>query len=102
MEKQWYVGSQNDGLCIIDRKPSPSGTDVVWKGHSDLKHIACVDLVDHDFKEGQANAVLLAAAPELLRACKVALDAFGPDRTPSERRAAERLIHEAVKKAEGR
>jgi hypothetical protein len=25
---RWYLGAMNDGLFIIDRPPSPSGTDV--------------------------------------------------------------------------
>jgi len=28
MANRWYLGSMNDGLFIIDKPPSPSGTDV--------------------------------------------------------------------------
>lgn len=58
-----------------------------------------VDYDDVNHEEAMANAKLIAASPDLLTACKIALDALGEDRTPSERRGAERLIHEAVKKA---
>ncbi len=70
MSEKWYVGSQNDGLCVINRKPSPAGTDVVWKGREEVRHIACVDLISNTYKDADRYAQLLAAAPELLAALK--------------------------------
>ena len=70
MSEKWYVGSQNDGLCIINRKPSPAGTDVVWKGREEVRHIACVDLISNTYKDADRYAQLIAAAPELLAALK--------------------------------
>ena len=46
------------------------------------------------------NALLMGASPRLLEACRRALDALGEDRTPTDRRAAERFIHEAVRAAQ--
>lgn len=65
----WYVGVQNDGLFIIDKPPSPSGTDVVWEGRQDLKVIAVVEDAA-TFDETSRNANLLAAAPDLLMVLK--------------------------------
>jgi hypothetical protein len=67
---RWYVGSQNDGLCIIDTKPSPAGTDVVWEGRKEVQHIACVDLITMNYDEASRCAKLLAAAPEMLEMLK--------------------------------
>lgn len=103
-DKKWHVGAQNDGLFIIDQPPRASGTDVVWEGRKDVNVIASV--CDREsFSETSANANLLAAAPELLRACKAALEEFlrlnpygrRDVRFPS---AAERAVREAVAKAE--
>lgn len=65
---RWHVGSQNDGLCIIDTKPSPAGTDVVWEGRKEVQHIACVDLITMNYDEASRCANLMAAAPEMLKA----------------------------------
>lgn len=63
---RWYVGSQNDGLCIIDTKPSPAGTDVVWEGRKEVQHIACIDLITMSYDDASRCAKLLASAPRLL------------------------------------
>ncbi len=97
--EKWFVGSQNDGLCILNRKPSPSGTDVVWAGHKDTKHIACVDLLTNTFEEGRAHANLMAAAPELLEALRLAEATLAANLSQSD---ALPTIREAIKKAEGR
>jgi hypothetical protein len=72
-------------------KRLPCGCEIVGV----LNGTVCLD---HIF----APCPLHAAAPEMLEACKRALDALGEDRTPTDRREAERFIHEIVKKAEGR
>ena len=51
--------------------------------------------------EADANNRLLAAAPDLLRACHVALDALGCDRVRQERLDAQKIIHAAIQKAQG-
>jgi hypothetical protein len=51
--------------------------------------------------EQQANARLIAAAPELLTACRVALDQYGPDGDHISEPARSILLA-AIAKAEGR
>lgn len=53
-----------------------------------------------DANEEKANARLIATAPELLQACKIALDALGCDRSPEDRLEAQRIIHKAVEKSQ--
>jgi len=52
-------------------------------------------------KEDKANANLIAAAPELLEACEIALDALGCDRVRVDRLEAQEIIHKAINKAKG-
>jgi len=91
MAEEWHVGSQNDGLCVIDRKPSPAGTDVVWEGRKDLQHICCVDGESFEVRQKRAN--LIAAAPELLAAAKDALAYMSGNRVCKE------TLLEAIRKA---
>ena len=48
----------------------------------------------------ETSICLISAAPDLLEACKVALDALGCDRTLQDRLEAQQIIHTAVKKAQ--
>lgn len=67
----WYVGAMNDALFIINQQPSPSGSDApVDTPHFGLKVIAKVES-GMGFEVDKANADLLAAAPDLLSACRV-------------------------------
>lgn len=70
-----------------------SGCDVLTP---DGWRIARMDLTD----QGEADARLVAAAPDLLAACRAALQDFGslPARVGA---ASSRLIAEAIAKAEG-
>jgi len=66
--KTWYVGVMNDTQFIIDQKPCPP-TDFVHPGHEPApKVIAKVFDQETAKEETDANARLLAAAPELLQA----------------------------------
>ncbi len=62
-------------------------------------------LWDREVSEFDANATLIAAAPELLQACKAMIDAQGADgHTQWEAQMTQALdqIENAVKKAEGK
>ena len=50
-----------------------------------------------DLDRHSADATLIAAAPELLAACQVALDALGCDRTRQDRLEAQKIIHAAIR-----
>ena len=62
----WYVGTQNDCLFVTNHRP-PTGDY-----QPTLKVICSVGALIDD----AANARLIAAAPELLEACKKAAEAF--------------------------
>jgi hypothetical protein len=96
--EKWYVGSMIDSLCIINRPPSPAGTDVVWEGRKEVQHIACVDLVTAGFAEASRRANLLAAAPELLAALKALRAEVPPYSLGS---ALLGKVDDAIEKAEG-
>lgn len=59
----WYVGTQNDVLYIITRAPRPSRDDIA--DIADVKVIGSLNKCNDD-----ANACLIAAAPDLLEALK--------------------------------
>ncbi len=63
----WFVGAMNDGLFIIDRPPDHFTDNPVREG-GDATVIAVIT-TDNGFME---NARLIAAAPDLLEACRVA------------------------------
>lgn len=52
--------------------------------------------------ETEANARLIAAAPEMYKSLKVALDALGCDRLRQDRLEAQKIIHAAITAAESR
>ena len=56
---------------------------------------------EDEYRDAEANATLWAAAPGLLKACQVALDALGCDRTRQDRLEAQKIINAAIIKAKG-
>lgn len=61
----WFVAAQNDGLVIIDGAPSPAPYDgPIPKAHGPN----VVATPNWRLAEHEANARLIAAAPELLEA----------------------------------
>jgi hypothetical protein len=91
----WFVGAQNDALFIIDKKPRPSN-DYPWHDYD----VAAIAKVYRDGDNGieDANANVLAAAPQLLAACKAALN----DRMFKDWPDVAQLLIDAIAKAEGR
>lgn len=99
-EGPWYVGCQNDGQFIINRPPSPAGTDVIWEGRKDVVVVGKVYDLD-SFEETSANARLFAAAPTLLQAAKKALSSLqngGSENKPQ----LQQELRDAIRKAEER
>lgn len=64
----WHVGAQNDISFVIDKPPRPSNDDI--NPDHDVTVIAKVYQVAGGYDEEAANARLLAAAPDLLQACR--------------------------------
>lgn len=90
----WYVGAQNDILYIIDQPPRPSNDEV--NPDQDVTVIAKL----YGYEPAHAN--LLAAAPELLRACKEAQLALRATSREIKNYSHELgLLREAIAKAEG-
>jgi hypothetical protein len=93
----------------VQHSPAPWSydSDVICdaKGH-DVCVLATPDMCGDPSVDGpawqqaHANGRLIAAAPELLRACRAAL-AYWESRFSTNRREALRLIGEAVAKADG-
>jgi hypothetical protein len=65
----WYVGTQNDGLFILNQPPRPSNDDINPAGPKGLIIIGAV-YGDVPFAEQQGNARLFAASWEMLEACR--------------------------------
>lgn len=67
---KWYVGTQNDGLFIIDQPPRPAPVDYLTPGPRDLEVIANV----YHGPKASEHAQLLAAAPEMAENLRKDLD----------------------------
>lgn len=91
----WKAGRHNIG----------DGWRVFVKHHADAdQHDAICDLETwQSEKATKANATLIAAAPELLIACKGAIAALSQHKTfPADIDAAKSFLTDAIAKAEGR
>ena len=64
----WHVGSQNDGLFIINQPPRPSTDDIRFGTDGPTVIGAVYWQTDPD--ESQANARLIAQAPAMAEALK--------------------------------
>lgn len=63
----WFIAAQNDGIVIIDGPPSPAPYDgPIPKAHGP----AVVATPNWRLAEYEANARLIAAAPDLLEALR--------------------------------
>lgn len=88
----WFVGAQNDGLYIIDGQPSPAPYD----GPIPREHGPNVVARPNFALAGyEANAKLIAAAPEMLAALKFYAEYFDDEALGDAARG-------AIAKAEGR
>ncbi len=80
------------------------GVPICAKGRSPRRHVPVANVpVDYtDRKEREANARLIAAAPELLEALKMALEALTEDSNAQVRLETAGWVEAAIAKAEGR
>lgn len=99
----WKILKVADSLGIIPAKRPPG-----VKRSSDVEDIASVDLANEQH-DGQANARLIAAAPDLLAVCEAALRHLQPeveDEVYEEREGRASTLHDqlltAIAKAKGR
>jgi hypothetical protein len=98
----WHVGAQNDTLYVIAGKPPSLNNDYPV-------HDAGRVVIAKVYPKDEANARLIAAAPELLSALKSAKEhleycGYGDkwEREYAEANKLEEKIDEAIAKAEGR
>ena len=95
----WHVGTMNDCLFIINQQPRPSHDEVNFEGSG----FATVDnfeiIAKLDYPDADANARLIAAAPDLLDALNRVMQEW------NERKhltlATRQAIDAAIAKAEG-
>jgi hypothetical protein len=108
----WYVGAQNDMLFVIAGR-APSLDNDYPMHDADRTVIARVEDGDKSHSETDANARLIAAAPELLAAlkqCAELLDDYsdvndgadGGSPVPNRAMSLLRDVEAAIAKAEGR
>ena len=82
-------------------RPSKTGHCAVWPcGCSERVADVYAPLDDRFAAPAQCNARLIAAAPDLLEACKMFVDAC--ENAPSKTAAAVRMARVAIAKAEGK
>lgn len=81
----WYVGAMNDCLFIIDQAPRPSNDDV--NPDREVTVVAKLDYIG-----SEANARLIAAAPDLLEALKLFVRAEKMARDGNPPQGADELI----------
>lgn len=73
-----------------------------WDIRAGTDHVVTVDEADNSPQATKANAYLIAAAPELLAACKRAKKLLEPELTKEPDRTIFWELVEAIRKAEGR
>ena len=88
---RWYAERLPNTLCVI-------------RSDADTHDVAIVQQLD-DYERERANKYLLAAAPDLLEACKYALGAFATldivEGNPDRKRPIKDTLRAAIAKATG-
>lgn len=91
----WRVSEMNNGFIFVKHDSNAHGPLVVT--------VAWVVVREGCYVEGEANARLIAAAPDLLAACRAMVECCGSSENwNGETRHALSVIEAAIAKAEGR
>jgi hypothetical protein len=96
------IGSHTPGPWCVETRAHPGSIDICTDEHEPWFIAEVCKSVGFDGFDGEANARLIAAAPELLAAAKMYMDRIKVDGESNYQLEAYYALEAAVNKAEGR